>query len=275
MLLIIVLFSILHGLCLTTADLSTNQTRVWLDTLPRVRNQTSKVYVVKLDDEIDIRLFKNHDKQSIETRYLFKQNIHKQVECFVEENRRINLLSDFYNPFYEGLYARHIRSSQAGIYISTENRTSQSLALILIDTFKPLIWLNKTKIYNLNHQNPIKNGSILSVAFETNVYFHSNSDLPNLNEKINQIIEQVHISINTTNQKFFIMKNLECQRHEHIVNDALRLVILPCITDVTFICPLQTGSSCWIDNKQLSNIQLNIDSKFIPFNQTLTIQIDV
>jgi hypothetical protein len=71
------------------------------------------------------------------------------------------------------------------------------------------------------------------------------------------------------------MENLSCQRHQQIVYDDLRLLKIVCTTKVTFKCPLKLGSTCWIEDKRLSNIQLNIDSNTFTSDKTITVRIDV
>ncbi|CAF3998833.1 unnamed protein product, partial [Rotaria sp. Silwood1] len=100
------------------------------------------------------------------------------------------------------------------------------------------------------------------------------------NKKINDIIQQANISIKYDNnnnnlEKFLLMENLSCRRHERIVYDDLRSLVFACTIQVTFKCPLQIGSTCWLENKKISNIYLNINSFEFISDRTITVRIDV
>ncbi len=71
------------------------------------------------------------------------------------------------------------------------------------------------------------------------------------------------------------MENLSCQQHQQIVYNALRSLTFACTIQVTFKCPLQIGSACWLEEKRISNIQLNINSKAFIIDRTITVRIDV
>ena len=215
-----------------------------------------------------------------EHRYLFKQNINKRIDCYLDRNRiNSSLSSDIYDSCHGTLSSRKVLSTIAGTYVYTGNQISSTLGLIVVQITKSLHWFNGTKSYPFNKLSPIRNGTQLNLAFECEFYYNSNSDVIALNTKINDLVQQANLSIEQNAEDnleiFLFMENLSCQRHEQIVNDDLRMLIIVCTTKVTFKCPLTIGSSCWIENKSLSNIQLNIDSHTFVSDKTLTVRIDV
>ncbi|CAF5213565.1 unnamed protein product [Rotaria magnacalcarata] len=111
------------------------------------------------------------------------------------------------------------------------------------------------------------------------LYYNENSDLTRYNTKINDIIQQANISIenHTSNnlEMFMSMEDLSCQRHQRIIHEDLRSLIFACTIKVTFKCSLQIGSTCWIENKHISNIRLNINSFTFITDRKLSMRIDV
>ena len=273
------LIIVINGIQTDFSMLNINQTQIWLNAISEINNTTENLHIeiAQLNHQIDIPLY---DDLSPENRHLFKQNINKRIDCLLYENElNSSISSNIYNPCSGGLSSRNVLQTVAGTYVYTANQSSHSLGLILVEITDRLYWLNGSKTFFFDPQSSIKNGTVLTLVFETMIYYNSNSDLINLNNKINAIIQQANISITMNNQtnleNFISMEDLSCQRHEQIVYDDLRLLIITCTTTVTFKCPLKIGSTCWIENKQLSNIQLHMNSNTFISNQTLTLQIDV
>jgi len=262
--------------------LTTDQAQIWVKSVSQVNNisQNLRIEIVRLGYEIEIPLYNDRDGIPYQNRHLFKQNINKRVDCYLYENQ-INtfISSNIYDQCYGGLSSRQALQNLAGTYIYTGNQTSSGLGIILVEITNSFNWFNNTKSYIFNDQSNIKNGTQLLLAFETIIYYNLNSDLIFYNNKIDNIIQQAIISIKNDNQNhlqlFFLMENLSCQRHQQIVNDDLRLLTIVCTTKVTFKCPLKIGSTCWIENQQISNIQLNIDSHTFISNKTISVRIDV
>lgn len=264
------------------ADLSlltSNQTQVWLEAVSQINNNTQdpRIEIIPLGDRIDITLYNDQDGIPIQNRYLFKQNIHKQVDWYLYENQlNSSGASNIYDRCDGTLFSKDVRPNLAGIYVYANN----SLGIILIETSKSFQWFNNTNSYPFDRQTNLKNGTKLVLGFETNIYYNTNSDLISYNEKINDIIQQSNISINNDNQinnlqTFVSMENLSCQQHQQIVYNALRSLTFACTIQVTFKCPLQIGSACWLEEKRISNIQLNINSKAFIIDRTITVRIDV
>ncbi len=262
--------------------LTTNQIQVWLAAVSQVNNisQALRIVIVHLGHEIDIPLYNDRDGIAHQNRHLFKQNINKQVDCYLFENQlNSSISSNIYDQCRGTLSSRQVQENLAGIYVYTGNHTSYGLGIILVKITNSFQWFNGTQFYSFDNQSNLKNGTQLSLGFETTIYYNSNSDLLLYNKNINDIIQQANIAIikdDTNNLETFIStENLSCQRHQQIVYDNLRLLTLVCTTKVTFKCPLKTGSTCWIENKRMSNIRLNIDSLTFISDRTITVRIDV
>lgn len=273
------LISFINGVQTDFSKLTTNQTQLWIQSLSKVNSisQNLHIEIASLGTEIEIPLY---DNISYQNRSLFKQDINKQVDWYIYKNEvNTSITSNIYDQCHGTLFSRETSVNLAGTYLYIDNEKNSGLGIILVELTKSFQWLNNSKIYLFNKDLSIKNGTQLILAFETDIYYNSNSDLINYNKKIDEIIQQANISIKKDNQinleKFFSMENLSCQRHSYIINNNLRLLAIVCIIQVTFKCPLQTGSSCWIEDKRISNIQLNIDSKTFISNKMLTVRIDV
>ncbi len=272
----------IHGVQTDLSMLTTNQTQIWLKSVSEINNmgQNLRIEIVRLGYNIEISLYNDQDGISHQNRNLFKQNINKRVDCYLYENQiNPSISSNIYDQCHGTLISRKVTENLAGTYVYTENPISSGLGIILIEITKSFYWFNNTKFYEFDKESNLKNGTQLLLAFETVIYYNSNSDLIYYNKKIDEIIQQTNISIKNDNQTnletFIYMENLSCQKHQQIVNDDLRLLTIVCTTKVTFKCPLQIGSTCWIENKRLSNIQLNIDSYTFINEKTITVRIDV
>jgi hypothetical protein len=273
---------LIHGAETDLSMLTTDQAQIWLNVISKINNsnQNPRIEIIRFGKSIDISLYKDQDGISYENRHLFKQNIHKRIDCYLYKNQ-INSFhsSNIYDSCHGALSSQNISQTIAGTYVYTGNQTGYTLGLILVEITDSLYWFNNTKSYLFNKSTTIKNGTQLSLAFEFNIYYNSNSDLVVLNNKINDIIQQANISIKPDKEDnletFFSMENLSCQRHQQIVYDDLRLLEIVCTTKVTFKCPLKLGSTCWIEDKRLSNIQLNIDSNTFTSDKTITVRIDI
>lgn len=261
---------------------SSNQTEIWFNTISQINrdNQTARIYIIPLGTTSEISLYGKEDETPVENRHLFKQNIRKQIDCYVYRNQLdSNRSSNIYDVCYGALITRNALANMAGTYVYTANQTGHSLGLILIELTNTLYWFNHTKPYVLDRSSSIQNGTELFLGFQCHIYYNSNSDLIRLNEQINDIVRQAYVSIESnedeTFPRFFLMENLICQQYQQIVYDDLRLLTIVCTTKVIFNCPLPIGSSCWIENKRLTNIQFHIHSQTFISNQTLTLRIDV
>ena len=272
----------IHAISNNSPSLTANQTEIWSNVVSQINsiNQTPRIYIVQVGHTSEISLYHDDDRIPPENRHLFKQNIHKQIDCLVYENRLNSIRpSNVFDPCHGILSIRNARPTIAGTYVYTTNEVSYSLGLILTEMPTTLYWFDHTKPYVLNKSSSINNGTQLLLGFQWNIYYNSNSDLFVLNEYMNDTVEQAHVSIQWNEednlQNFFLMENLICQRYQAIVYDDLRMMNIVCTTKVTFQCPLQSGSSCWLENKRLSNIQFNIDSQTFFSSQTITVRIDV
>jgi hypothetical protein len=282
MLAICCLFWIIHLIHAAETDLSmltADQTQIWLNAVSKI-NQNPRIEIIRYGEAIEISLYGDQDKISNENRHLFKQNIHKRIDCYLYKNQiNSSYSSNIYDPCRGKLSSRDVPQTIAGTYVYTGNQTGYNLGLILVKITDSLYWFNNTEFYLFDKSTTIKNGTQLSLAFEFDIYYNSNSDLVFLNNKINDIIQQANIAIkpNQDNnlENFLFIENLVCQRHEQIVYDDLRLLKIVCTSKVTFKCPLEMGSTCWIEDKRLSNIQLNINSKTFSSDKTITVRIDV
>ncbi|CAF0900134.1 unnamed protein product [Adineta steineri] len=264
---------------ITLSMLTTNQIQVWLKAISQI-NQDPAVVILRLDSPMEIPLYNDRDGIDHKNRHLFKQNINKQVNCYLFENQLNSSISlNIYDQCHGTLILRNVQKDIAGIYVYTGNEVSYGLGIILFEITNSFQWFNGTKFYSFDQQSNLKNGTQLSLAFETLIYYNSNSDIILCNNKINNIIQQANVLIINDDKNnletFFHMENLSCQQHQQIVDNDLRLLTFVCITKVTFICPLQIGSTCWIENKRMSNIVLNIDSLYFPSDKTITVRIDV
>jgi hypothetical protein len=262
--------------------LTTDQSQIWLNAVSQVNNKTQdpRIEIVRFDNDIDISLYNDQNGIPYKNRHLFKQNINKRVECYLYENQmNSSSSSNIYDQCHGALSSRKASQNIAGTYLYTGNQTSYDLGIILVEITNSFDWFNDTKSYLFNKQSSLRNGTELSLGFKSMIYYNSDSDLISLNKKINDIIQQANLSIKFDQENnldtFISMEDLSCQRHELIIYDSLRLLIIVCTTKVTFKCPLQIGSTCWIEDKRMSNIQLNIDSYTFISEKTLTVRIDV
>ncbi|UJR27551.1 hypothetical protein I4U23_008833 [Adineta vaga] len=265
--------------------LSSKQNQVWLDAVSQINQITDEPWIVilELGNAMDIPLYNNRDDSIIQNRHIFKQNINKRIDCYLFENQLTSTTSsssNIYDLCREGLVTQEIQSNMAGIYVYIDDEMNSGLGIILVRITNSFQWFNGTKSYSFRKQPTLQNGTQLSLAFETTLYYNSNSDLISYNQHIDSIIQEATISIENNDlannlQNFFSMDKLSCQRHEQIVDDNLRLLTFVCITKVTFKCPLTVGSTCWIENKRMSNIVLNINSLTFVSDRTITVRIDV
>jgi hypothetical protein len=263
--------------------LTDNQTQVWFEAIAQINNrpQDVRIEIVHFGQRIDIPLYNDQDNVTVENRHLFKQNINKRVDWYLYENQLSSSIpSNIYDRCHGKLSSGEIQRNLAGIYVYTSNQTSYGLGIILVEVSKSFQWFNESNIHLFDKELNVKNGTTFSLAFETSIYYNSNSDLISYNKRIEDIIEESNISINNENQNnnlqtFLTMENLSCQRHYHIVYDDLRVLTFACVTQVTFKCPLQIGSTCWLEDKKISNIQLNINSLAFVNNNIITVRIDV
>ncbi|CAF0976579.1 unnamed protein product [Rotaria sordida] len=272
----------IHGAETDLSMLTANQAEVWLKAASEInnKNQEPRIEIVHLDHGIDIPLYDDRNNITYQNRHLFKQNINKKVNYYLFENQlNPSISSNTYDQCHGTLSSKHVQQDLAGIYVYAGNLTSYGLGIIIVEIIKSFQWFNGTQSYLFNSQTNLKNGTKLLLGFETIIYYNSNSDLILYNDKINDIIQHTNISIEKDNnnnlETFILMENLSCQRHERIVDDALRSLIFACTIQVTFKCPLQIGSTCWLENKKISNIHLNINSFAFISDRTITVRIDV
>ncbi|CAM4811007.1 unnamed protein product [Rotaria magnacalcarata] len=262
--------------------LTTNQIQTWLRAVSQINSSTQEphIYIIRGGDEVEIPLYKYENHVIPQNRYLFKQNINKRVDCYLYENEFSSSIPfDFYDTCHGTLSLKQARKELAGIYVYAGNETSFGLGIIHVETTNSFQWFNGTKFYSFDNETNLKNGTQLVLGFETMLYYNENSDLTRYNTKINDIIQQANISIenHTSNnlEMFMSMEDLSCQRHQRIIHEDLRSLIFACTIKVTFKCSLQIGSTCWIENKHISNIRLNINSFTFITDRKLSMRIDV
>ncbi|CAF0822174.1 unnamed protein product [Adineta ricciae] len=263
--------------------LSSKESQAWLDAVSQINQSANEPFitVVELGDSMEIPLYNTKDVSTYQNRHIFKQNINKRVDCYLFANiLTLSSSANIYDSCYEALLTREIESNMAGIYVYTDDEFSSALGLIIVRITNSFQWFNDTKPFSFRKQPTIRNGTQLSLAFETMIYYNSNSDLRLYNQHIDGIVQQAKISINHPDHSnnlhtFFAMDKLSCQRHEQIADDNVRLLTLVCLTEVTFQCPLSSGSTCWIENKRMSNIVLNINGLDFVSDRTVTVRIDV
>jgi hypothetical protein len=273
------LIYLIRGAKADLSMLTDDQSQIWLNAVSTI-NPNPRIEIIRFGEAIDISLYKDQDGISYENRHLFKQNIHKRIDCYLYKNQiNSSVSSNIYDTCHGALSSRNAPRTIAGTYVYTQNQTGHALGLILVQITDSLYWFNDSKTYIFNKSTILQNGTQLSLGFELNIYYNWNSDLIALNNKINDIIQQANASIKPTTdnnlETFLSMENLSCNRHQQIVYDDLRLLKIVCTTEVIFKCPLKLGSTCWIEDKQLSNIQLNIDSNVFTSDKTITVRIDV
>ncbi|CAF0827820.1 unnamed protein product [Rotaria sp. Silwood1] len=272
----------IHGAETDLSMLTVDQAIVWLKAVSEINNisQEPHIEIIHLDHEIEIPLYDDRNNITHRNRHLFKQNINKRVDNYLYEDQlNPNIPSNIYDKCHGTLLSKQTVENIAGIYVYAGNPTSYGLGIIIIETIHSFQWFNHTEFYSFDNQSNLKNGTKLVLGFETIIYYNSNSDLILYNKKINDIIQQANISIKYDNnnnlEKFLLMENLSCRRHERIVYDDLRSLVFACTIQVTFKCPLQIGSTCWLENKKISNIYLNINSFEFISDRTITVRIDV
>jgi hypothetical protein len=261
------------------SKLTANQTQLWLQSIAQANSVTTnpRIEIVHLGDGVEIALFDDRDQN----RYIFKQNVNKQVDWYLYDNELNPFVAgDIYDRCHGRISSPQARHDLPGIYLYTNNEISYGLGIILVATTNLFQWFNGTTPYSFDDQPSIKNGTQLLLTFETTIYYNINSDLMLYNKKIHEIVEQANVSIENDSknnlQSFISIKDLDCQRHRQIVFNQIRLLILACTAQVTFKCPLENlGSSCWLEDKRISNIQLNIDSFTFITDRTITVRIDV
>jgi hypothetical protein len=202
------------------------------------------------------------------------------VDWYAFENElNVAVPSSLYDPCHGTLALAKAQLDSAGLYVYTDNQMSNALGVIVVSVADTFQWMYERKAYVFNDRSVLKNGSQLLLLFDAAIYYNANSDLPAYNKRISDIVQQASITLDSANTKnidlFATTKNLSCQRHQQIAFDELRLVTLACTAQVTFHCPLQAGSSCWLEEKPLSHIRLNIDSVSYYAQRTVTVRIDV
>lgn len=271
----------------TEADLSlltSDQAQVWLKAVSEINNKTQSpnIEIIHWGKNIEISLYNDPPNDAtLRTRNLFKQNINKRVDYYLYENElNPSPPLNIYDKCHGQLTSKYAGRESAGIYVFTSNQASYALGIIIVETMNSFQWFNGTSFFSFTDETSLQNGTKLLLGFETILYYNSNSDLRNYNEKTNKIIEQANITIDYTKinnnlENFLFMEDLSCQRHQRIVDDALRSVIFACTVQVTFKCPLKAGSTCWLENKQISNIHLMINLSTFTNVRALSTRIDV
>jgi hypothetical protein len=266
------------------ADLSmlrSNQTGIWLAAVSRIidASNSGRIELVDLTRRADIPLFVDQMLSTETDRYIFKQDVHQRVNWYLSENRwNPSKKVSFYDRCRGSITAATPEESLAGIYVYTNKEMSNSIGIITVSMTQSFEWYNHTERYVLNDRSILSTGTKLILAFETLVYYNSNSDILSLNVKIDDYVRQANIHVDTHHendiQRFLTMDNVSCRRHRLIVFDELRATVFSCTSDVIFHCPLQAGSSCWLEEKRFANIGFNIGPMRLTSKRTITVRID-
>ena len=264
------------------AKLTPNQAQSWLKASGQINTSTAqpRITILHLGDSLNIQLFSSEPNAVRKSQHVFKQNVNKRVDWYAFENElNVAVPSSLYDSCHGTLALAKAQLDSAGLYVYTDNQMADAVGVIVVSVGDTFQWMYQRKIFVFNDQSVLKNGSQLLLLFDAVIYYNANSDLSAYNKRINDIVQQASVTLDSANAKnihlFATTKNLACQRHQQIAFDELRMVTLACTAQVTFHCPLQAGSSCWLEEKPFSNIRLNIDSVSYYAQRTVTVRIDV
>lgn len=264
------------------SSLSLEKVRLWNENIAQLRNETWNIRFEFLNygDQVNIPLFYNDPSDPDPPRSIFKQNVKKRVKWILfEDQLNTQTPSNYYEKCLAALYSSLAYYPIAGLYVYTNTRLTQAMGIAVVTMTNAFKWFNGTEAFQLNEETILKNGTELTLVFEATIYYSSNSDLPGYNQQMDDIIQQARVTIDNNVrfnlEKFFLMNNLLCRRHSMILYDEVRASIFTCQVSVTFQCPLNQGSSCWLEEKAFSNIQLYVANSNFACRETVTLRIDV
>ena len=274
--------SLVNPIFASFADLSrlnSKQIEIWHQAKSQVilSNIQPAIQIVRSGETVNFPIFTNDDLSSPNDRYLFKQNIKKRVDWYLSENvLNYDVESYIYDKCQASLFQIRASQSIAGHYVSTDTRFANGFSIIFVDRTKSIRWFNGNEEFQFQPDTILNNGTILTLATQTIVFYNSNTDFPAYNQQIDKIIEQANIEIdNFESSRFFATENLICEQHSKIFRSTIRSLTWACRVDITFMCPLDKGSSCWLEEKKLPTFNLLMDSDAITSDEKVTVQINV
>ena len=238
------------------------------------------IKIVGIAKDSEVVLFKRGDSQPPEQRYVFKQDINGKVDWYVYEGTSNSLTPwHFYDACRGSLSVQRYASNLAGFYLYSNNLTSAAVGIIMASMTTQWRWFKGTKELLFDDLTTIANGTQLQLGFESTVYYNDNTDFPEHNRVVREIVQRINMSIdekmNANIAPFLVMRNLSCKRHSKIVYDSLRAVTFACLVDVVFRCPMETsGSSCWLEEKPIGNLRLDIHNTAAYSERKITVRID-
>lgn len=271
-----------HGQATDLSSLSSEKVRLWNQNIAQLRNETSNIRFEFLNygDQVNIPLFYNDPSDPDPPRSIFKQNAKKRVKWLLfEDQLNTRAPSNYYEKCLAALYSSLAYYPIAGLYVYTNTRSTQAMGIAVVTMTNVFKWFNGTEAFPLNEETILKNGTELKLAFEATIYYSSSSDLPDYNQQMDDMIQQARLTVDNNVrfniEKFVRMNNLLCRRHSMILYDEVRASIFTCQVSVIFQCPLNQGSSCWLEEKTFSNIQLSVANSNFACRETVTLRIDV
>ncbi|CAF0962287.1 unnamed protein product [Didymodactylos carnosus] len=250
-------------------NLTPGQAVLWLESFPVIRQTFVEIF--QFGEQFEIPL--QGGPIIVNRRNLFKQTIYGVVQSFVyknEQNPRYPIIYDLCHGTIDVVRAYH---NIAGTYLYTTSTESNALSIIIVSITNSVEWYKYHETGRIEQYqfNPltvteITNNTNLKLVFEITFHFNSESDIIILNEKVNNIINKVNVTISDDTQfPFLKTKNLKCRKHQQYVYNEIRQMVLACITDVIFTCPNQ----CWVYNKKL-DIRVIMDSYVFASERTIS-----
>ena len=274
--------TLVNGQSTDVSQLTPELRLVWQRVLAEVNSSAlpPRIEIVGIDGENDVYLFPGEDPQSSKGRYVFLQDINKKIDWGVSAGQKNPSSSWYiYDECQGSLTTQRYSADVAGFYLYSNNRTSAAVGVISVAMPIEWRWMNGTHQLIVGPESSMSNGSRLILGFEAAVYYNDNTDFPEHNRAVREIVRQANMSIDEkTNEivaPFLAMSNLSCKRHSKIVGNILRVVTFVCMVDVVFLCPLETpGSSCWLDGKSIANFRLDIDRTAAYSEGTITVRVN-
>lgn len=273
---------LVNGKIADLSNLTPEERLAWQRIFSQANSSGSQplIQIVGIDTDSEVILFEEDDSQPAVERYVFKQDINANVDWYVYEGKS-NYLTPwrFYDACRGSLSVQRYASNLAGFYIYSNNLTSAAVGVIMASMTTQWRWFNGTKEFIFDDRTAVANGTQLQLGFESSVYYNDNTDFPEHNRMIRRIVQQMNMSIdekmNANIARFLTMDNLSCKRHSKIVYNSLRALTFACMVDVVFKCPLETlGSSCWLEQKPIANLRLDIHNTAAYSEKTITVRID-
>lgn len=271
---------VVHGKPADLSKLSSAQARLWNYMISRLSGDDENVYVTYYNQKepFEFSIFSENFFEPDITRTAFKQEVNKRVSWLVYEDEQNNdIEASSYIACTGSLTGSRSFKEFAGLYVFTNNRTISATSVAIVSVTDTFQWFNGTDEIFLSEDSVLPSGTELTLNFDASIYYNSNTDLPKHNQFLTTTVQQAKFIIDEDRNNFkyfFSMKDLVCRQHTLILDDRIRVGNFACQATITFKCPLDPGSVCWLDEKPLTALQFEINP-FEKFTSDKTISVRI